>query len=122
MNATRQLMTRRLVTGFGQRLTTPARYASTSSGHMSPKDRSLMRGVFTAATVATLGGVTYAVSLLDLVLEMLPIGFAAPRVKSEAARSGHRMNNRFTKRNANLDSSKWFLEGADVSKYVDSKH
>jgi len=36
-----------------------------------------MRGIFTAATLATATGVLYAVSVLDLVLEMLPIDFAA---------------------------------------------
>ncbi|KAJ4536428.1 hypothetical protein HRR77_007347 [Exophiala dermatitidis] len=78
MNAARQLIARRMALTTGPRLTTPmARYASTAAAHssksMAPKDRQLMHGVFTAATAATIGGVTYAVSLLCLVLEMLPI-------------------------------------------------
>lgn len=32
------------------------------------------------------------------------------------------MNNRYSKKNANLDSSKWFLEGADVTKWLEGKH
>ncbi|EXJ77430.1 hypothetical protein A1O3_09656 [Capronia epimyces CBS 606.96] len=96
MNAARQLTSRRFASAMGPRLTNPARFSSTVTGHqMSPKDRQLMHGVFTAATVATVGGVTYA-----------------------ATRSGSRVNNRFSKRDSSLDSSKWFLEGADVNKWL----
>ncbi|KAL2429243.1 hypothetical protein ABEF95_000612 [Exophiala dermatitidis] len=100
MNAARQLIARRMALTTGPRLTTPmVRYASTAAAHssksMAPKDRQLMHGVFTAATAATIGGVTYA-----------------------ATRSGSRVNNRFSKKNSNLDSSKWFLEGTDVDKFL----
>jgi len=97
MNATRQLITRRAI-AMGPRLTTPARYSSTSA-QLSKHDRSLMHSVFTIGSMATVGGVFYA-----------------------AARSGNRMNTRYSKKNASLDSSKWFLEGADVSKFMESKH
>lgn len=80
MNATRQLITRRAM-AMGPRLTTPVRYSS-SSANLSKHDRSLMHGIFTAATVATVGGVFYAVSLLDIVLDMLPIDLTAPSKKS----------------------------------------
>ncbi len=80
MNATRQILSRRVVS-MGPRLTTPVRFASTSpishSGKMTKHERGVMRGIFTAATLATATGVLYAVSVLDLVLEMLPIDFAA---------------------------------------------
>jgi len=102
MNAARQLVTRRLAT-MGPRVTTPAsRYASTHAHHagqLSPRDRHLMQGIFTAATVATAGGVAYA-----------------------AARSGTRMNNRFVSRDSKLDKSKWFNEGADVNTMLGGKH
>ncbi|EXJ82074.1 hypothetical protein A1O1_08143 [Capronia coronata CBS 617.96] len=101
MNAARQLTSRRLVTALGPRLSTPAaRYSSTVTGHqMTPKDRSMMHSVFGAATVATIGGVTYA-----------------------AARSGSRVNRRFSQRDSSLDSSKWFTEGADVNNLLAKKH
>jgi len=94
MNATRQILSRRVVS-MGPRLTTPVRFASSSpiaahSGKMTKHERGVMRGIFTAATLATATGVLYA-----------------------AARSGSRQNARFAKKNASLDSSKWFLEGAD---------
>jgi len=54
-----------------------------------------MHSVFTIGSVATVGGVFYA-----------------------AARSSTSMNNRYSQKNASLDSSKWFLEGADVSKLI----
>jgi len=93
MNATRQLITRRAV-AMGSRLSIPARYSSTSA-QLSKHDRSMMHSVFTIGSVATVGGVFYA-----------------------AARSGNSMNNRYSQKNASLDSSKWFLEGADVSKLI----
>jgi len=43
---------------------------------MKPKERTFMRAVFTTGTVVTATGVLYAVSLLDLILEMLPIDFS----------------------------------------------
>jgi hypothetical protein len=49
---------------------------------MTKHERGVMRGIFTAATLATATGVLYAVSVLDLVLEMLPIDFAASGKKS----------------------------------------
>jgi len=58
-----------------------------------------MSGVFLVATVATAGAVTYA-----------------------ASRSGGRMNNRYSKKNSSLDSSKWFAEGTDVNHVFGSKH
>jgi hypothetical protein len=64
MNAARQVFSRRFVSGMGPRLTTPARYASTNAGHqgVSPQDKKLMRGVFTAGTLAVAGGVAFGVS------------------------------------------------------------
>jgi len=70
---TAQLASRRFVAGMGPRLTAPVRYSSTS---MKPKERTFMRAVFTTGTVVTATGVLYAVSLLDLILEMLPIDFS----------------------------------------------
>ncbi|ETI21818.1 hypothetical protein G647_05887 [Cladophialophora carrionii CBS 160.54] len=101
MNAARQVISRRFVSGMGPRLTTPARYASTSVEHhgLSPQDKKLMRSVFTAGTLAVAGGVAYG-----------------------AARSGGRVGNRFMKRNSTLDSSKWFAEGSDTSRFFGSKH
>ncbi|EXJ59226.1 hypothetical protein A1O7_06658 [Cladophialophora yegresii CBS 114405] len=101
MNAARQVISRRVVSGMGPRLTTPARYASTSVEHqgLAPHDRQLMRSVFTAGTVAVAGGVAYG-----------------------AARSGGRVGNRFMKRNSTLDSSKWFAEGSDTSRLFSGSH
>ncbi|RVX71947.1 hypothetical protein B0A52_04346 [Exophiala mesophila] len=95
MNAA-QTITRRMVTVMGPRLTAPVRHSSTS---MTPKDRKNMRMVFTAGTAATLSGVAFA-----------------------AARSGNRVGTRYQKKNLSLDSSKWFLEGADVNKWLAPKH
>ena len=72
MNAT-QTVARRMVTGMGPRLTAPVRYSSTS---LAPRDRTAMRVVFTTGTLVTIGGVAYSVSLVDLVLDMLPIDFS----------------------------------------------
>lgn len=72
MNTT-QLISRRFVVGMGPRLTAPVRFSSTM---MKPKDRTLMRAVFTTGTVVTAGGVLFAVSLLDVILKMLPIDFS----------------------------------------------
>jgi len=58
-----------------------------------------MYGVFGVCTAATAGAVTYG-----------------------AAKSGGRMNNRYSKKNSSLDSSKWFLEGADVNNMLGHKH
>jgi len=94
MNTT-QLMSRRFVVGMGPRLTAPVRFSSTA---MKPKDRTFMRAIFTTGTVVTAGGVLYG-----------------------AARSGSRVGTRYTKKNSSLDSSKWFLEGADVNKWLSGK-
>lgn len=83
MNAARQLTSRRWVMAMGPRLTTPARYASTNTAHqMSPKDRQQMHKVFAGATMATIGGVAFAVSILYNVLEILPIDLTALGKKS----------------------------------------
>jgi hypothetical protein len=80
MNAARQIITRRSAMAMGPRLTQTTRFASThahSSSQLSKKDRSMMHGIFTAATLATASGVAFAVSLFDLVLDMLPIDVTA---------------------------------------------
>lgn len=84
MNAARQIISRRAMT-LTPRLGTSARFASTHAGHgpqLSKHDQGVMRGIFTAATVATASGVAFAVSVLDLVLEMLPIDLTASCKKS----------------------------------------
>lgn len=48
-----------------------------------------MYGIFGAATAATAGAVTYGVSLLSLVLDMLPIDFTAPRNESRRWMTSH---------------------------------
>ncbi|KAJ9607657.1 hypothetical protein H2200_007735 [Cladophialophora chaetospira] len=100
MNAARQIISRRFVSA-GPRLTGPARYASTHAVHHgpSPQDSSVMRGVFTAGTMAVGGGVVYG-----------------------ATRSGGRIGNRYSKKNSTLDSSKWFAEGSDINHFFGSKH
>ncbi|KIW67825.1 hypothetical protein PV04_07051 [Phialophora macrospora] len=101
MNAARQAISRRFVTGMGPRLTTPARFASTSAEHhaVSPHDRKVMRSVFTAGSLAVAGGVAYG-----------------------AARSGGRVGNRFMKRNSTLDKSKWFSESSELNRFFGSKN
>lgn len=83
MNAA-QVLTRRMVT-MGPRLTTPVRYSSSAishSGRMTKGERGMMRSIFGACTLATATGVLYAVSVLDLVLEMLPIDVTASSSES----------------------------------------
>ena len=58
MNAT-QVISRRFVVGMGPRLTAPVQHSSTA---MKPKERTLMRAVFTGGTVVTATGVLYGVS------------------------------------------------------------
>ncbi|KAK6380898.1 hypothetical protein LTS17_005099 [Exophiala oligosperma] len=106
MNAA-QVLTRRMVT-MGPRLTTPVRYSSSAishSGRMTKGERGMMRSIFGACTLATATGVLYAVSVLDLVLEMLPIDVTASSSESQ--------NARFARKRSSLDSTKWFAEGAD---------
>ena len=82
MNAARQTISRRAMS-LTPRLGTSARFASTHAHpSMSKHDQGVMRSVFTAATVATASGVAYAVSILYLELEMLPIDLTASRKKS----------------------------------------
>ncbi|KEF51145.1 uncharacterized protein A1O9_12759 [Exophiala aquamarina CBS 119918] len=92
---TAPLISRRFVVGMGPRLTAPVRYSSTA---MKPRERTFMRAVFTTGTVVTATGVLYA-----------------------ATRSGGRVGTRYAKKNSSLDSSKWFLEGADVNKWLVGK-
>ncbi|OCT52278.1 hypothetical protein CLCR_09286 [Cladophialophora carrionii] len=115
MNAARQVISRRFVSGMGPRLATPARYASTSVEHhgLSPQDKKLMRSVFTAGTLAVATGVAYGMSRAEK---------SKTNPLSQAARSGGRVGNRFMKRNSTLDSSKWFAEGSDTSRFFGSKH
>jgi hypothetical protein len=40
----------------------------------------------------------------------------------QATRSGGRVNHRYSQKNATLDSSKWFGEGADVRNVLGAKH
>ena len=83
MNAARQTISRRAMT-LTPRLSTSARFSSTHAHgpSMSKHDQGVMRSIFTAATVATASGVAYAVSILYLELEMLPIDLTASRKKS----------------------------------------
>jgi len=102
MNAARQIITRRSAMAMGPRLTQTTRFASThahSSSQLSKKDRSMMHGIFTAATLATASGVAFA-----------------------AARSGSRMSNRYATKNSKLDSSKWFAEGTEVETMLGRRH
>ncbi|OAG37013.1 hypothetical protein AYO21_08764 [Fonsecaea monophora] len=121
MNAIRQIISRRSVMAMGPRLTSPARYASTAVSHqahpsMSPKDRQFMRGIFTVATVGTAGAVAYGSVFL------LPRVKANKDVPLQAARSGGRMANRFSKRNSTLDSTKWFAESSEYNRTLGNKH
>ncbi|KAI1616216.1 hypothetical protein EDD36DRAFT_492741 [Exophiala viscosa] len=93
MNAARQIISRRAMS-LTPRLGTSARFASTHAHpSMSKHDQGVMRSILTAATVATASGVAYA-----------------------AARSGGRVGGRYAQKNSSLDSSKWFMEGAEGSK------
>jgi hypothetical protein len=77
MNATCQLVTRRLGSSIRPRIAASVRQAHSSA--LTKQDKSLMRTVFTTGTIVMLGGVAYGVSLLDLVLDTLPIDFTASR-------------------------------------------
>lgn len=59
MNAT-QIISRRFVVGMGPRLTAPVRHSSTA---MKPKEKTVMRAIFTGGSVVTAGGVLFGVSL-----------------------------------------------------------